>query len=68
MPFSSPMLAKDKSLFNRLGGKKAIAAVVDEFVSSVTGESRPRSLSPHQQPYASGPGIEENRPPRGLRA
>lgn len=32
--------AKDKSLYDRLGGKKAIAAVVDEFVSRVAADAR----------------------------
>jgi len=31
---------KEKSLYDRLGGKKAIAAVVDEFVSRVAADSR----------------------------
>jgi len=29
---SAPSLAKEKSLYKRLGGKTAIVAVVDEFV------------------------------------
>jgi len=29
-----------KSLYNRLGGKKAITAVVDEFVNNVAGDAR----------------------------
>lgn len=29
-----------KSLYNRLGGKKAITAVVDEFVNNVVGDAR----------------------------
>jgi hemoglobin len=32
--------AKPKSLYSRLGGKKAITAVVDEFVNNVAGDSR----------------------------
>lgn len=32
--------AKEKSLYDRLGGKKAITAVVDEFVARVAGDSR----------------------------
>ena len=32
--------AKDKSLYDRLGGKKAITPVVDEFVSRVAADSR----------------------------
>ena len=31
---------KDKSLYERLGGKKAISAVVDEFVGRVAADSR----------------------------
>ena len=33
-------MAKEKSLYDRLGGKKAITAVVDEFVSRVAGDKR----------------------------
>src|SRR5262249_59135927 len=32
--------AKEKSLYDRLGGKTAIAAVVDEFVGRVAGDKR----------------------------
>jgi hemoglobin len=32
--------AKDKSLYDRLGGKNAITAVVDEFVSRVAADNR----------------------------
>jgi len=32
--------AKEKSLYDRLGGKKAITAVVDEFVGRVAGDRR----------------------------
>ena len=32
--------AQGKSLYSRLGGKKAITAVVDEFVNNVAGDSR----------------------------
>ena len=32
--------AQDKSLYSRLGGKKAITAVVDEFVNNVAGDGR----------------------------
>jgi hemoglobin len=32
--------AKDASLYQRLGGKKAITAVVDEFVGRVAGDTR----------------------------
>jgi hemoglobin len=32
--------AKDASLYQRLGGKKSIAAVVDEFVGRVAGDAR----------------------------
>jgi len=31
---------KEKSLYDRLGGKKSITAVVDEFVSRVAGDAR----------------------------
>src|SRR5215475_1091773 len=31
---------KEKSLYDRLGGKKAITAVVDEFVTRVAGDKR----------------------------
>lgn len=34
------VFAKDKSLYDRLGGKTAIAAVVDEFVSRVAADTR----------------------------
>jgi len=34
------VFAKDKSLYDRLGGKKAITAVVDEFVSRVAADDR----------------------------
>ena len=43
---SSPVLtqpngaAKEKSLYDRLGGKKAISAVVDQFVANVAGDNR----------------------------
>jgi len=33
-------LAKEKSLYDRLGGKKAIMAVVDEFVGRVAADTR----------------------------
>ncbi|HEY1758299.1 MAG TPA: group 1 truncated hemoglobin [Bryobacteraceae bacterium] len=33
-------LAKDKTLYDRLGGKKSITAVVDEFVSRVAADAR----------------------------
>jgi hemoglobin len=36
--------AKMKSLYVRLGGKKAISAVVDEFVNNVAGDSRINSF------------------------
>jgi hemoglobin len=35
---------KEKSLYDRLGSKKAIAAVVDEFVSRVAADSRINSF------------------------
>src|SRR5206468_10393433 len=40
---SAPLLgqaAKEKSLYDRLGGKKAITAVVDEFVGRVAADKR----------------------------
>ena len=37
---SGPAWAKEKTLYKRLGGKKAITAVVDEFVGRVAGDSR----------------------------
>jgi len=33
-------MAKPKSLYSRLGGKKAITAVVDEFVNNCAGDTR----------------------------
>ncbi len=33
-------MAKQKSLYSRLGGKKAITAVVDQFVTNVAGDAR----------------------------
>ena len=35
-----PMEAKEKTLYQRLGGKKAITAVVDEFVGKVAADTR----------------------------
>lgn len=35
---------KEKSLYERLGGKPAITAVVDEFVSRVAGDARINSV------------------------
>ena len=35
-----PAVAKEKSLYQRLGGKKAITAVVDEFVGRVAADAR----------------------------
>src|ERR1051325_9771564 len=40
LTLSLPMLAKDRTLYDRLGGKKAITAVVDEFVGRVAADSR----------------------------
>ena len=37
---SLPSFAKEKSLYERLGGKKAIVAVVDEFVGRVAADNR----------------------------
>lgn len=36
----SPSFAKEKTLYERLGGKKAIVAVVDEFVERVASDNR----------------------------
>jgi hemoglobin len=36
----APAMAKDKTLYERLGGKKAITAAVDEFVGRVATDSR----------------------------
>lgn len=40
LTLSLPMLAKDKTLYDRLGGKKVITAVVDEFVGRVAADAR----------------------------
>jgi hemoglobin len=42
--FTVPAPAKDKTLYQRLGGKKAITAVVDEFVSRVAADTRINSF------------------------
>jgi hemoglobin len=40
-PFANAhKMDKEKSLYSRLGGKKAITAVVDEFVNNVAGDNR----------------------------
>jgi hemoglobin len=36
----APAMAKEKTLYQRLGGKKAITAVVDEFVGRAAGDAR----------------------------
>jgi len=36
----APLEAKEKTLYQRLGGKKAIVAVVDEFVGRVAADTR----------------------------
>lgn len=36
----APLQAKEKTLYQRLGGKKAITAVVDEFVGRVAADKR----------------------------
>jgi hemoglobin len=41
---SSVAAPKEKSLYDRLGGKPAIIAVVDEFVSRVAGDARINSF------------------------
>ena len=37
---AAPMSAKQASLYDRLGGKSAITAVVDDFVANVAGDER----------------------------
>ena len=37
---AAPMTAKQASLYDRLGGKSAITAVVDDFVANVAGDER----------------------------
>jgi hemoglobin len=39
-----PLQAKEKTLYQRLGGKKAIVAVVDEFVGRVAADTRINSF------------------------
>ena len=41
---SLPNFAKEKSLYERLGGKKAIVGVVDEFVGRVAADNRINSF------------------------
>lgn len=36
----APMAAKQASLYDRLGGKPAITAVVDDFIANVAGDER----------------------------
>jgi hemoglobin len=36
----TPMAAKQASLYDRLGGKPAITAVVDDFIANVAGDDR----------------------------
>jgi hemoglobin len=40
LTLSSPMIGQDKSLYDRLGGKQAITAVVDAFVGQVAADAR----------------------------
>ena len=40
LTFSSSLFAKDQTLYQRLGGKKSITAVVDEFVGRVAADKR----------------------------
>lgn len=40
LTLTPPAHAKDKSLYERLGGKKAITAVVNDFVGRVAADSR----------------------------
>ena len=39
-PAMAQAMAKQKSLYSRLGGKKAITAVVDQFVTNVANDAR----------------------------
>jgi hemoglobin len=39
-----PMMAKDQTLYQRLGGKEAITAVVDDFVARVAADNRINSF------------------------
>ena len=43
-PAMAQAMAKQKSLYSRLGGKKAITAVVDQFVTNVAGDNRINKL------------------------
>jgi len=40
LTFNTFAAAKEKTLYDKLGGKKAIVAVVDQFVNNVGGDSR----------------------------
>ena len=40
LTFNTFAAAKEKTLYDKLGGKKAIVAVVDQFVNNVDGDSR----------------------------
>jgi hemoglobin len=40
MAKDKPMMAQEKSLYERLGGKEAITAVVDDFVARVAADDR----------------------------
>ena len=40
LAFAGAAFAKEKSLYDKLGGKKAIIAVVDEFVGRVAADTR----------------------------
>jgi hemoglobin len=40
LAFTPAVSAKEKTLYTKLGGKKAITAVVDQFVANVGGDNR----------------------------
>jgi hemoglobin len=40
------MAMEKKSLYDRLGGKPAITAVIDDFIGNVAGDTRITSASP----------------------
>ena len=40
LTFTTLATAKEKTLYDKLGGKKAIVAVVDQFVNNVGGDNR----------------------------
>ena len=48
----SPAEAKQKSLFDRLGGQSAIVAVVDDLVTNVVGDKRINAFFANTEPTA----------------